>query len=103
VDRPRAVQVTLLHQGAALVAPNHLQRQVHAWLCGVAVVSSVSYLWMWWVDAALALGAALVNLPIRYARLTTPGTRVSVGFGPRLKDPDDVHPFNSCIIGLHYV
>jgi hypothetical protein len=30
-----------------------------------------------------------------------PGTRVSVGFGPRLKDPDDVHPFNSCIIGLH--
>ena len=36
-----------------------------AWLGGVAVVSTGSYLWMWWADAALALAAAFVNLPIR--------------------------------------
>jgi predicted MFS family arabinose efflux permease len=41
-----------------------------AWLGGVAVVSSGSYQWMWWADAALALAAAFVNLPIREARLT---------------------------------
>ena len=41
-----------------------------AWLGGVAVVHSGSYLWMWWADAVLALGAALVNLPIREARPT---------------------------------
>jgi predicted MFS family arabinose efflux permease len=41
-----------------------------AWLGGVAVVNSGDYLWMWWADAALALGAALVNLPIREARPT---------------------------------
>lgn len=39
-----------------------------AWLGGVTVVNSGNYLWMWWADAALALGAALVNLPIREAR-----------------------------------
>ena len=39
-----------------------------AWLGGVAVVNSGDYLWMWWADAVLALGAALVNLPIREAR-----------------------------------
>lgn len=27
------------------------------------------YEWMWWADAVLALLAALVNLPIREARL----------------------------------
>ena len=41
-----------------------------AWLGGVTVVNSGNYLWMWWADAALALGAALVNLPIREARPT---------------------------------
>ena len=39
-----------------------------AWLGGIAVVSTGSYTWMWWADAALALGAALVNLPIREDR-----------------------------------
>ena len=39
-----------------------------AWLGGVAVVNNGDYLWMWWADAVLALGAALVNLPIREAR-----------------------------------
>lgn len=38
-----------------------------AWLGGIAVTRTGSYLWMWWADAALALGAALVNLPIREA------------------------------------
>lgn len=38
-----------------------------AWLGGVAVSSTGDYLWMWWADAALALAAALVNLPIREA------------------------------------
>jgi predicted MFS family arabinose efflux permease len=41
-----------------------------AWLGGIAVVSTGSYLWMWWADAGLALCAAFVNLPIREARLT---------------------------------
>jgi predicted MFS family arabinose efflux permease len=36
-----------------------------AWLGGLAVVHTGSYLWMWWADAVLALAAALVNLPIR--------------------------------------
>jgi predicted MFS family arabinose efflux permease len=39
-----------------------------AWLGGIAVVSSGSYQWMWWADAALALAAAFVNLPIKEAR-----------------------------------
>lgn len=40
-----------------------------AWLGGLAVVQTGSYAWMWWADAALALAAAVVNLPIREARL----------------------------------
>jgi MFS family permease len=40
-----------------------------AWLGGLAVVNTGDYLWMWWADAALALAAALVNLPIREARV----------------------------------
>jgi predicted MFS family arabinose efflux permease len=39
-----------------------------AWLGGIAVVSTGSYQWMWWADAALALAAAFVNLPIKEAR-----------------------------------
>jgi predicted MFS family arabinose efflux permease len=41
-----------------------------AWLGGIAVVSTGSYQWMWWADAALALAAAFVNLPIKEARPT---------------------------------
>lgn len=37
-------------------------------LGGLAVVNNGDYLWMWWADAFLALGAALVNLPIREVR-----------------------------------
>jgi MFS family permease len=36
-----------------------------AWLGGIAITQTGSYLWMWWADVALALAAALVNLPIR--------------------------------------
>lgn len=36
-----------------------------AWLGGIAVTTTGSYQWMWWADAALALAAAFVNLPIR--------------------------------------
>ncbi|MDR1124628.1 MAG: MFS transporter [Deltaproteobacteria bacterium] len=36
-----------------------------AWLGGVAIQASGSLLWVWWVDIALAIVAAVVNLPIR--------------------------------------
>lgn len=38
-----------------------------AWLGGLAVVHTGDYSWMWYADMALALAAALVNLPIREA------------------------------------
>lgn len=38
-----------------------------AWLGGVTFVQSGSYAWMWYADIALAVIAALVNLPIREA------------------------------------
>lgn len=41
-----------------------------AWLGGIAVVKLGSYEWMWWADAALALAAAFVNLPVKEARPT---------------------------------
>ena len=40
-----------------------------AWLGGLALVTYGDYSWMWYADIALALGAALVNLPIREARV----------------------------------
>ena len=40
-----------------------------AWLGGLAFASFNSYEAMWWADMALAAAAALVNLPIREARL----------------------------------
>jgi predicted MFS family arabinose efflux permease len=40
-----------------------------AYLGGVAVEAQGNYLWMWYVDALLALAAALVNLPIVEARI----------------------------------
>ena len=43
-----------------------------AWLGGLAVATSVDYNWMWIADAILALLAALVNLPIREARVIRP-------------------------------
>jgi len=36
-----------------------------AWLGGVAMAQMHSYQWVWFADMALALGAAVVNLPIK--------------------------------------
>jgi MFS family permease len=38
-----------------------------AWLGGLSFVRFGDYSWMWYADVALAIGAALVNLPIREA------------------------------------
>ena len=35
-----------------------------AWLGGISLANTGNYTWMWYADIALALGAALVNLPI---------------------------------------
>ena len=43
-----------------------------AWLGGLAISSTGSYQWMWWADAALALAAALINLPIQEAPVKRP-------------------------------
>ncbi|MEX0958872.1 MAG: MFS transporter [Burkholderiales bacterium] len=40
-----------------------------AWLGGIAIVSLGDYTVMWYIDAALAAIAAIVNLPIREARI----------------------------------
>lgn len=40
-----------------------------AWLGGLAVAHTGDYRWMWYADMALALAAAVVNLPIREARV----------------------------------
>jgi predicted MFS family arabinose efflux permease len=40
-----------------------------AWLGGLAVARTGDYQWMWYADAVLAAAAALVNLPIREARM----------------------------------
>ena len=40
-----------------------------AWLGGIAITRGGDYLWMWYADAALAAAAALLNLPIREARM----------------------------------
>ena len=40
-----------------------------AYLGGIAVDQTGSYLWMWYADALLALAAALVNLPIREPKI----------------------------------
>lgn len=40
-----------------------------AWLGGLALAGSGDYTWMWYADMLLAVAAALVNLPIREARV----------------------------------
>jgi len=44
-----------------------------AWMGGKVFEATGSFNWVWYVDIVLALGAALINLPIREARLTTSG------------------------------
>jgi predicted MFS family arabinose efflux permease len=41
-----------------------------AWLGGIALVRFGDYGWMWYADMALALAAALINFPVREARLS---------------------------------
>lgn len=43
-----------------------------AWLGGLALANTGSYTWMWYADMALALMAAVVNLPIKEAPLAAP-------------------------------
>lgn len=45
-----------------------------AWLGGLAITELGNYNAMWWVDIALALMAAIVNLPIREARIVRPAS-----------------------------
>jgi predicted MFS family arabinose efflux permease len=45
-----------------------------AWLGGIALTRFGDYSWMWYADIALALGAAVVNLPIREAGVRAHGT-----------------------------
>jgi MFS family permease len=44
-----------------------------AWLGGLSVVHFGDYTWMWYADMALAVAAALVNLPIREQAVVRPG------------------------------
>ncbi len=46
-----------------------------AWLGGVAMAQLGSYTWVWYADVALALGAALINLPIREDRPVLPAAQ----------------------------
>ena len=43
-----------------------------AWLGGIAITERGSYDWMWYADIALALIAAVCNLPIKEARILKP-------------------------------
>ena len=40
-----------------------------AWLGGLSFVTYGDYTWMWYADIVLAVGAALLNLPIREERV----------------------------------
>jgi predicted MFS family arabinose efflux permease len=44
-----------------------------AWLGGIALTRFGDYSWMWYADIMLALGAAIVNLPIREAGVRAQG------------------------------
>lgn len=43
-----------------------------AWLGGLAITQQGDYSWMWYADIALALAAAVLNLPIREAAVAQP-------------------------------
>lgn len=49
-----------------------------AYLGGYIFQTTGSYDWVWYIDIALAVGAALVNLPIREARLARPAAAAAV-------------------------
>lgn len=48
-----------------------------AWLGGLALSEFGDFTWMWYADMALALAAALLNLPIREARVQPLQTRAA--------------------------
>ena len=56
--------VMLTHQVGAFLG---------AWLGGKVFEATGSYDWVWYVDIMLAVGAALINLPIREARVVRGG------------------------------
>lgn len=76
-----------------------------AWLGGVAVVHSGNYLWMWWADAILALGAALLSLPIREAHLTSSRAaawcRAPLAFVLRPSRRDEQTPVRPCAVARY--
>ncbi len=43
-----------------------------AWLGGLAITQQGDYSWMWYADIALALAAAVLNLPVREAAVAQP-------------------------------
>ena len=43
-------------------------RCLGAWLGGKVFEATGSYDWVWYIDIVLAVGAALIHLPIREAR-----------------------------------
>jgi MFS family permease len=43
-----------------------------AYLGGIALAASGDYQWMWYADMGLAAAAAIINLPIREARIASP-------------------------------
>lgn len=45
-----------------------------AWLGGLTMAHDGNYLWMWYADIALAAAAALVNLPIKEAKIVRTDT-----------------------------
>jgi predicted MFS family arabinose efflux permease len=55
--------VMLTHQVGAFLG---------AWLGGRVFQRTGSYDWVWYIDVVLAIGAALIHLPIREARLGAP-------------------------------
>ena len=48
-----------------------------AWLGGLSFVHFGNYTWMWYADIALALAAAVFNLPIREARVLPKGAALA--------------------------
>ncbi|WP_409266442.1 MFS transporter [Massilia sp. BHUDP2] len=50
-----------------------------AWLGGLSFVRFGDYTWMWYADILLALAAALINLPIREAKLVRPAPAAAKG------------------------
>jgi hypothetical protein len=55
-----------------------------AWLGGLSFVSFGDYTWMWYADIVLAIGAALINLPIREAHVGRIQPMAGQAFAPSL-------------------